>query len=51
MRLGAGGPKEQRHLTLKLASGRAIEVTALYLGAGGGGWTAKRVEAKVLAND
>jgi len=29
-----GGPKEQRHRTLKLASGRSLEVTMLYLGFG-----------------
>jgi len=29
-----GGPKEQHHRTLKLASGRRLEVTALYLGFG-----------------
>ena len=34
LRLGAGGPKEQHHRRLKLASGRTLEVTALYLGFG-----------------
>jgi hypothetical protein len=33
-RLGAGGPKEQRHRTLKLASGRTVEIMALYLAFG-----------------
>ena len=34
LRVAAGGPKEQRHRTLKLASGRTLEVTALYLAFG-----------------
>jgi hypothetical protein len=34
MHAGSGGQKEQRHRTLKLASGRKAEVMAVYLGFG-----------------
>jgi hypothetical protein len=34
MRLPWGGPQEAHHRTLKLSSGRTLEVTALYLGFG-----------------
>lgn len=34
LRLGTGGPQEQRHRTLKLASRRSLEVTALSLAFG-----------------
>ena len=34
LRVASGGPKEQRHRTLQLASGRTLEVTALYLAFG-----------------
>jgi hypothetical protein len=34
LRLGAGGPKEQHHRSLRLASGHSLEVTSLYLAFG-----------------